>query len=106
MLKSISPNTRKFLVLLGRATGYIQLAMALLAAVWMILVAIGKVDTPDSLPHPLRKMVTTMEKFAPITSSIGVVTLLAVVNVSKMFWTNSEFSGLIGLFAFAKLLGL
>jgi len=106
MLQSINPNTRKFLVLLGRVTGYIQLAVALLAAVWMVLVAIGKVDTPDGLPPALRKMITTMERFAPITSSIGVVTLLAVVKVSKMFWANSEFSGLIGLFAFAKLLGL
>jgi len=106
MLQSINPNTRKFLVLLGRVTGYIQLAVALLAAVWMVLVAIGKVDTPDGLPPALRKMITTMERFAPITSSIGVVTLLAVVNVSKMFWANSEFSGLIGLFAFAKLLSL
>lgn len=106
MLQSISPNTRKFLVLLGRVTGYLQLTVALLAAVWMVLVAFGKVDTPDNLPPTIRKMVATMERFAPITSSIGVVALLAVVNVSKMFWTNSEFSGLIGIFAFAKLLGL
>ena len=100
LVSSFNVLTQDFLTFLGKFTGLLNLVVMLLGAMFLIHTVLRK-PTPTDSEH-----VRFIKKYTPIVLSIAAVIMCALTNIGVMIMSNRELSGILGIFALVKGLGL
>ncbi len=100
VLSSFNQKTQHFLTFLGKFSGGLALVAMCIGIMFITHMVFRKPTPADD------ERIKFIKKYAALVLSIAAVLIVALTNVGMMIMTNSELAGVLGIFAFAKFLGL
>jgi hypothetical protein len=100
---SMLPETKDFLTTLGYISGgFYIVALAITALVFLYMVVTGRrIQVRDP---KLQTAIDNINKYAPSIVCLSILMLYWSFKMSGIFLANKEFTGVVGLFSFLKLL--
>jgi hypothetical protein len=103
ILNGMHPDTRRFLNVLGKVSGGINLLLfALLAMAFVVIGWQSMRDTPS--PRAMPEQFEFVRRFGGWLILLGLIMLYTVWHVGSMVMRNGELSGIIGLAALLQAL--
>jgi membrane-bound acyltransferase YfiQ involved in biofilm formation len=100
IISGFNPQTQSFLTFLGKFSGLLNVIAVSIAAMWLIHITIRKPNPADT------DRIRTIKKYSFIVLCLAALMLVAMTNVGMMLVSNRELSGVLGIFALAKAIGL
>jgi hypothetical protein len=103
ILNGMNSDTKDFLTILGQlAGGFNALALCLMAI--GLLFVVYRIFTKQEQYRMVKehKSYDTIKRWAPCIVPLALLMMFTAVKVMRMLISNREFSGAVGLLAFAK----